>query len=1286
MSSDDALPTIDHAGELADASGIPGYVLPAADTSPDQGTPYSCSFCGVGDSGFLAAPQATIQSEQAAPNAGSGVLHVTTGGSQQELKALVHADGRIEVFTATELAPHAAILNGEIEVDGRRLTVTAREIGRNTAEGALRSQFFMPYAGVVTLNERALNATVPTLGCVKLKLSQMAQRPAYPIHVAPSVLDRGTGTRRTITYEAAITRFADLLLAHRGDVGRALLYACGQIDYFAIFAIQEVFRLLGVRNLTGNAEHCLNAGAVHNEILTGQEGPFLTIDDSVNGPNRVFLFNGWNGFVTHPPVYRAIAKREDFDAFLVEVAVTETAVELAKRLGPERVLLIRPRADPHLALAIAHELLIAHRRAVEDRFIERFADPDSYERFYDLALAPRFEARHVAERIAPEPDYAVRIERGIRLIAHKFAQRGNVPINIPSVGLSQTSGVVAHCLWGSVLALLGKYGLKADGTPAGGTLRVPGQINAQTEVQGLSRKYFMGRIPIDEAGEAARRMGLPDDAYQAVAADPPRAALDYAESTDDKPELFVFFGTQFEANMMDRRRWIAKLEESGSRMVVVDPIPDPYTLAHADLIIPSPPHPATTKLYQNGEWKLSLSVPAKKAPEETRSDATILYDVMAEIARKLGLSADLRLAHPDLARHIESGYLQARFQDRNEGGGLGRIGGEVDRVELWRRIQAYMAGGSGPLYCRPEHADGRPIAWRELVEQGSIVYGGVGRNRYMLDYATPDHQPFADIYRQPRPFKFFRPTEADMHIPHGIIMNSGRSSLTSDRKRIQFAMSTFNSGKATPIIGMPDENPCHISSALAHKLGLKQGDKVRVTGRKTGAAIELPVIVTDRVKGESIYVSFHKSRGQMEEGRYINDVTSSEERCAYCSQTAVKANLVVLERVPLHVTAPAVAPGRRGAGIRLDTTIIDPKMDLPIWNGQDTPLYVNEIIAETHDVYTFRFQGDPLCRFVYWPGQYCSLVLNIDGKKVVRSYTISSTPTRPYVLEITVKRVPGGLVSNWLADNLHIGDRIEAAGPKGKFSLIPGKIPQKLLFLGAGSGVTPVMSMARWLCDVAADVDVQLFNSVRSPDDIIFRKELEYMTARYKMFSTVLLAETRGRTGDWSGLTGRINRPMLEMISSDLHDRHIYMCGPEGFMNAVRGILAELDFDLANFHTESFGGLRTSVDEKAAPIASGGAPVGEDVHAATGTLAIEFVGAGKTATTDGKTTLLEVAEDNDVDIGYGCRVGHCGDCKVKLVSGNVGMRTEHGLTPEDKAAGYILACVAMPRSNCALDV
>ncbi|MBW1894516.1 MAG: hybrid-cluster NAD(P)-dependent oxidoreductase [Deltaproteobacteria bacterium] len=378
----------------------------------------------------------------------------------------------------------------------------------------------------------------------------------------------------------------------------------------------------------------------------------------------------------------------------------------------------------------------------------------------------------------------------------------------------------------------------------------------------------------------------------------------------------------------------------------------------------------------------------------------------------------------------------------------------------------------------------------------------------------------------------------------------------------------------------------------------------------------------------------------------------------------------------------------------MDTTLIDTKEDLPIWQGLDTPLYVTDIIQETNDVYTFRFQGDPLCRFVYRPGQFCTLALDINGKKVRRSYTISSTPSRPFVLEITVKRVPGGLVSNWLPDNLKIGDKVEIAGPKGKFCFIPGKIPPKILFIAAGSGVTPLMSMAQWLCDVSANVDIHFFNSARTPDDIIFRNGIEFLTSRYKMFEPVIITSTRGSGMAWTGLTGRISREMLEMVAPDIHERHIYMCGPPGFMEAVKKILAEpilgQPFNLSNLHTESFSGIRTATEEKSALVAgtadTSPAPTMQEEKEPTASLTVEFARSGKKVSTDGKTPLLDIAEEQDIDLDYGCRSGSCGLCKARLLKGDVDMEDEEGLEPEEKDDGYILTCVATPLTDCTLDV
>jgi len=633
MSDTPTLPTIPHAGVLEDLATMPAYVMPDHHGGHPANGRFSCCFCGVGDGGSVQVHE-TKRGADTTPTLPPGEALLWVPRAMDPLPAMVADDGRLWVRTNEALTPNGGVLNAELERDGARTPVMVREVERKLTDvGKLFSQVFVPYRRSLSVTNSQIVDTLPTKGCVKLKHATVRQRPAFPIHVGPSV--RQGGERRPLGYAEGISRLADLVLAHRGDRGKILLYCTGQLDYLAIFAIQEVFRLLGVRNLTGNAEHCLNAGASHNELLTGQEGPFLTLEQAIEGPDRFFLFNGWNGYITHPPPFLEVLKRDDADVYMVEVMVTESVKMVAKRLGTERILLVRPGSDPHMALAVGHELLTRHAHALEPRFLERFANGESFERYRALALEPRFSPEAVAQRIAAEPQYEATILAGIRRIAERMATPGVVPINIPSVGLSQTTGVVAHCLWGNAMAMLGKYGLRPDGTPAGGTLRIPGQINAESEIQGLSGKFFVGRIPIAEHQEAALRMGLPADAYAAVAQDAHRPALDYSEYEGDKPELFICFGTQFEANMMNRPKWLEKLSDPATTLVVVDPIPDPYTIENAELILPSPPHPATTKVYQNGEWKLSLSVPQKLAPKETRSDATIVYDLMAEITERL---------------------------------------------------------------------------------------------------------------------------------------------------------------------------------------------------------------------------------------------------------------------------------------------------------------------------------------------------------------------------------------------------------------------------------------------------------------------------------------------------------------------------------------------------------------------------------------------------------------------------------------------------------------------------
>ena len=723
------------------------------------------------------------------------------------------------------------------------------------------------------------------------------------MHTTPSIQDRYSSRRRAVSYSEGISRFADLLLDHRDPDTQVLVYGCGQIDYFTIFAMQEIFRLLGVRNIAGNAEHCLNAGGVHNEMLTGQEGPFLTFDCAFDGPNRFFLLNGWNGMITHPGAWYRLMGRGDFDGYIVDVMETESVRYVRDRLGEDRVLLVRTGSDAQLALGVAHELSTTHPRALDERFLSQYADAASWASFDELLREERFGAAQVAARIAPEPHLAPRIEAAIRDIAARLAAPEVVPINIPSVGLSQTRGAVPHCLWGNAMALVGKYGLKADGSAAGGTLRIPGQINAESEVQSLSRLFFFGRIPVDDPGaaEACRRVGLPEDSYELAVRDEPRPVLDYSVSDNrfDR-ELIIAFGTQFEANMMDRNRWLEKLNRPGVTLVVVDPIPDPFSLEHAHLILPSPPHAAAPKLYQNGEWRLTLSVPDRQAPAETRSDATILYDAMAEVSRRIRTDSMLRMVHPDLGFHSQSGYLKERFEAPSAGGGLPRIDGEVSRAHLWERVLEYLrdgAGRQGPLYCLPTHPDGQEISWEELLEAGHLIYGGVGTHRFKLDYDDPDCVPYRDIYNRPGGFRFFVPSEPDLALPTGTVLNSGRSMLSDDPRKKRYATNTFNSGKATPGDDMPEEHPLFVSAQVAERHGLSTGQRVRVRNRETQQGVEMTVELSERLVGDLVYSPFSKDKLQTRGERYLNTVTSQTGRCPYTQQTSLKATEVFLEEV-----------------------------------------------------------------------------------------------------------------------------------------------------------------------------------------------------------------------------------------------------------------------------------------------------------------------------------------------------------------------------------------------------
>ena len=328
-------------------------------------------------------------------------------------------------------------------------------------------------------------------------------------------------------------------------------------------------------------------------------------------------------------------------------------------------------------------------------------------------------------------------------------------------------------------------------------------------------------------------------------------------------------------------------------------------------------------------------------------------------------------------------------------------------------------------------------------------------------------------------------------------------------------------------------------------------------------------------------------------------------------------------------------------------------------------LTVAEVIDETSDAKSLVFDvpDDAAGRFDYKPGQFLTLRIPSDRTgSVARCYSLASSPWGDEKPKVTVKRTADGYGSNWICDHVGVGDQIEVLPPSGVFT--PADLDAPILLLGAGSGITPVMSLLKSAL-LKGSGRLVLVYANRSENDVIFTDELQDLQNRHPQRLTVV---------HWlESVQGLPTAGKLATLLRPFKAYHAYMCGPGPFMDAVHKALAEVEMSHHQVHAEVFTSLSGDPFEDTAP-----AELTEEQLADAASVEIELDGEVHQLSWPKSQTLVDIMLGAGLDVPYSCREGECGSCACTLTEGTVDMEHIGALDEEDVADGYILGCQARP--------
>lgn len=341
-------------------------------------------------------------------------------------------------------------------------------------------------------------------------------------------------------------------------------------------------------------------------------------------------------------------------------------------------------------------------------------------------------------------------------------------------------------------------------------------------------------------------------------------------------------------------------------------------------------------------------------------------------------------------------------------------------------------------------------------------------------------------------------------------------------------------------------------------------------------------------------------------------------------------------------------------------------------------LKISEIVQETKDAITIVFD-QPATPLNYKPGQFLTLIANIGGKDVRRSYSLCTSPYLDEKPAVTVKRVDGGIMSNWLPDNLKTGSTIKVMEPMGQFTTEYSKANKRhIVMFAGGSGITPMMAIIKSLITQEPDSIVSLIYCNRNIDSIIFKDSLEQWATKYEGRLHVIHVLDEAPM-NWQGYSGLLNHEMLvklfERIPDWGIDRTTYlMCGPEGMMKNVETLLDAHKISREKVFKESFvTGTIDKKDKKEPAVAATENKARE--------VTIRYDGNEFKVMVEPHRTILETALDQGIDLPYSCQSGLCTACRGKCLSGKVKLDEEEGLSQSERAEGYVLTCVGHPLTD-----